>query len=51
MVLYRVGVLIGDTISQSKGAAIGILAGKLASIPVQRHIGRVKDGALSATEY
>jgi len=46
----RVGVLIGDTISQSKGAAIGILAGKLASIPVQRHIGRVKDGALSATE-
>lgn len=46
----RVAILIGDTITSSKGAAIGILAGKIASIPVQRHIGRVKDGALVATE-
>lgn len=42
----RVGILIGDTTVSSTGAAIGILLGKMASIPVQRHIGRVRDGAL-----
>lgn len=41
-----VSVLIGDTVTASKNAAIGILAGRLASIPVQRNIGRVKDGPL-----
>jgi len=45
----RVGVLIGDTVSASTGAAVGLLAGKVAAIPVQRHIGRVKDGALPIT--
>jgi len=45
----RVGVLLGDTVSASTGAAIGLLAGKVASIPVQRHIGRVRDGALPIT--
>lgn len=43
----RVGVLIGDTVTGSKGAAIGLLLGRIARIPVQRHIGRVKDGALN----
>lgn len=42
----RVSVMIGDTVSASKNAAIGILAGRMASIPVQRNIGRVKDGPL-----
>jgi len=42
----RVCVMIGDTVSASKNAAIGILAGRLAVCPVQRNIGRVKDGPL-----
>lgn len=46
----RVGILIGDTVSESEGAAIGLLAGRVAACPVQRHIGRVKDGALNALE-
>lgn len=43
----RVSVLLGDTVVDSKNAAIGILAGRLASTPVQRNIGRVKDGPLT----
>lgn len=43
----RVGILIGDSVSSSEGAAIGLLAGRVASCPVHRHIGRVKDGALN----
>lgn len=42
----RVSVMIGDTVSGSKNAAIGTLAGRLASIPVQRNIARVKSGPL-----
>lgn len=45
----RVGVLIGDTVAGSKGAAMGVLAGRIASTPVQRNIGRVKTGALAPT--
>lgn len=45
----RVGVLLADSVSGSKGSAVGLLGGRIASIPVQRHIGRVKDGALSLT--
>ena len=41
--LNRVGIMISDTAS-GNGCAIGILAGRLASAPVQRNIGRVKDG-------
>lgn len=41
----RVGIVIGDTVS-GNGCAIGIAAGKLAIVPVQRNIGRVKDGAV-----
>lgn len=46
----RVGILIGDTESGSEGACMGTLAGRLASVPVQRNAGRVKDGALFPTE-
>lgn len=47
----RVGVLIGDTRTESKGAAVGILAGRIAGIPVQRNVGRVKDGALMPLQF
>jgi hypothetical protein len=43
----RCAVLLGDTESASKGACIGTLLGRIAGIPVQRNIGRVKDGALA----
>lgn len=43
----RVGVLIGDTEMNTNGAAMGIIAGRIAAIPVQRNIGRVSDGAVS----
>ncbi len=38
----RVGVLIGEN---SQGET-GLLLGRLASTPVQRHIGRIKDGSM-----
>ena len=41
----RVGIVLGDTVS-GNGCAIGLVAGKLAIIPVQRNIGRVKDGSV-----
>lgn len=41
--LNRTGVMIGDTAS-GKGCAIGLLAGRLARIPVHRNVARVKDG-------
>ena len=46
----RVGVLIGDTQESSKGSAIGVLGGRIAKCGVQRHIGRVGDGALKTDE-
>lgn len=45
----RVAVVIGDTVSGSTGAAVGLVAGRIAAIPVQRSIARVKDGAIPAT--
>ena len=42
----RVGILIGDTVKASEGAAVGMMAGRLATLPVQRNIARVKNGAL-----
>jgi hypothetical protein len=44
----RVCVLIGDSVTGTNGAAMGLLAGRIASIPVQQNIGRVKDGAVAA---
>lgn len=43
-------VAIGDTVADSTGAAVGALLGRIASIPVQRNIGRVKDGSLFPLE-
>lgn len=43
-------VAIGDSVANSTGAAVGTLLGRIASIPVQRNIGRVKDGALNPLE-
>jgi len=44
----RVGILIADTEEDSDGACVGLLAGRIASIPVQRSIARVKTGAIKA---
>lgn len=46
----RVAVIIGDTGKDSTGACVGTLLGRVASIPVQRNIGRVKDGSLHPLE-
>ena len=43
----RVGIMIGDTVSGSEGAAVGLLARRIAACAVHRHIGRVKDGPLA----
>lgn len=43
-------VAIGDTVTNSTGSAVGTLLGRIASIPVQRNIGRVKDGSLFPLE-
>lgn len=45
----RCGILIGDT-EAGKGAALGLLLGKLAVLPVQRKIGRVRNGSLPILE-
>jgi hypothetical protein len=41
-------VVLGDT-SSGAGSAVGLLLGRLAAIPVQRNVGRVKDGPLNVT--
>lgn len=43
----RCCVVIGGTSDDGDGAAMGIFAGKVASAPVQRNIGRVADRALT----
>ena len=45
----RVGIVVGDTTESSKGACVGTLLGRIASVSVQRNIGRVKDGSLFPT--
>lgn len=50
-----VGILIGDTESysgatSSKGAAVGVLAGRLAAYPVKVNPGKVANGALKASK-
>lgn len=52
----RVAVMIGDTETRagataSKGAAVGVLAGRLAKNQVHVNIGRVKSGALKPLEF
>lgn len=43
----RVGVIIGDSTKGAKNQAIGLVAGRIATAPVQRNVGRVQDGALN----
>lgn len=43
----RVAIVVGDTESGSETACVGLVAGRIASIPVQRSIARVKSGAIS----
>lgn len=45
----RVCIVVGDTVTGSDSACIGLVAGRVASIPVHRNIGRVRDGALRPT--
>jgi hypothetical protein len=52
----RVAVMIGDTekrtgTTASKGAAVGVLGGRLAKNQVHVNVGRVKDGALKPLEF
>lgn len=52
--LNSVGILIGDTETNagstaSKGAAVGVLAGRLAAYPVRVNAGKVRNGSLVAT--
>lgn len=42
----RVGVVLFTNVSGSDNAAVGLVLGRLANIPVQRNIGRVKDGEI-----
>lgn len=46
----RVAIVIGDTRQGSAGACVGLVAGRIARVPVQRSIARVKDGAIAATQ-
>jgi hypothetical protein len=51
----RVGILLGDTETRtgtyaSKGAAIGVLGGRIAKNAVHVNIGKVRDGALTPLE-
>lgn len=43
----RVAVFIGNTTGAGDNQAMGIIAGKIASVPVHHNIGRVKDGPLT----
>lgn len=45
----RAALLIGDTVASSKTACVGLALGRLAKVPVQRKISRVKDGRLQAS--
>ncbi|MVT09885.1 DUF2586 family protein [Chitinophaga tropicalis] len=44
----RAGIVIGST-SNDGSASVGLVLGRAASIPVQRNLGRVKDGSLPVT--
>ena len=45
---YRVAVVLGSQTSGSANQAVGLVAGRLARVSVERNIGRVADGALKA---
>ena len=43
----RVAVFVGDTRAEGKGAAVGLLAGRVSKSAVQRNVGRVMDGKIA----
>ncbi len=45
----RVAIMLGDTAS-GNGCAIGLLGGRIAKSPVQRNVGRVRDGAIVSNQ-
>lgn len=45
----RVAILIADVVNDSSDACVGLLAGRVSAIPVQRSIARVKTGAIAST--
>lgn len=47
----RVAVFVGDTQEKSKGAAIGLLLGRIARLGIERNIGRVKEGNIKADQF
>ena len=47
----RAGVVLGDTAASSKNAAMGVVAGRIATSAVQRKISRVRDGALQPLTF
>jgi hypothetical protein len=49
----RISIMLGaDKLYDTKGkAAVGMALGRLASIPVNRNLGRVKDGAMTANAW
>ncbi len=46
----RIGVVATTDVAGSTNASIGLALGRLASIPVQRNMGRVKDGDLGVAD-
>lgn len=46
----RVAVVMGDTATTTRGACVGAVLGRIAKVPVQRHIGRVLDGPMNLEE-
>lgn len=46
----KVSVVLFTTKPSKTSAAVGLVLGRAAKIPVQRNIGRVKDGSLNATD-
>ncbi|MGA0556536.1 DUF2586 family protein [Larkinella sp. VNQ87] len=47
----RVSCFVGTDVAGARVSCMGKLLGRLASIPVQRNIGRVKDGSFMADAY
>ena len=45
----RVAIMVGDAKKDSKDAAVGLLAGRIASAPIQRNIAAVIDGTLAVS--
>ncbi len=47
----RVAVFVGDTEEKSKGSAVGLLAGRIARLGIEKNVGRVKEGSINAERF